>query len=123
MKKSFALLSVIALLIGTFALTGCKEKIKTIHGKVISVDLRDDTLFSMKVSADKEEYLFSLDEVQFNDGVMMKGDSVIVDYFKGNGDSLRAAFVTVLPKPARYLDQMVDSTKAVVSRPSRHVNK
>ena len=31
-------------------------------------------------------------------GLMLPGDSVIVDYIEGRGDTLRALVVTVLPK-------------------------
>ena len=42
--------------------------------------------------------LFSIADARFQNGLMLPGDSVIVDYIEGRGDTLRALVVTVLPK-------------------------
>lgn len=88
------------------------------RGKVTSVDYNGDTLLSMKVSADGEEYVFSLDEAQFNNGVMLVGDSLIVNYFNGRHDMLRAAYVTLLPRPVNYLKDEVDKSKPLKTAPA-----
>ena len=95
-------------------ITSCKEKIKTVRGKVASVENHGDTLISMKVTDG---------EAQFNNGIMLIGDSVIVNYFNGKDDAYRAAVITVLPRPTQYLDQEIDSTKELKTVSDDKVNK
>lgn len=104
-------------------ITSCKEKIKTVRGKVASVENHGDTLISMKVTDGEDSLKFNLDEAQFNNGIMLIGDSVIVNYFNGKDDAYRAAVITVLPRPTRYLDQEIDSTKELKTVSDDKVNK
>lgn len=118
MKKSFALLFVVSLLT-SFTFTSCKEKIKTVRGKVASVEYHGDTIINMKVTADGEDYIFNMDKAEFNNGVMMQGDSLIVNYFKGHQDTLRAAVVTVLPNTGHMLKDEVNSSKPLLTEPTK----
>lgn len=117
MKKSFALLFA-AGIVCSLAFTSCREKIKTVRGKVASVDYHGDTLVSMKVTADGGEYLFNLDKAQFNNGIMLTGDSLIVNYYKGHGDTLRAAVVTVLPNTGHLLKDEIQKDKPLMTAPA-----
>lgn len=110
MKKFFAIFCIAALGM-TMTFTSCKEKIKTVRGKVASVENHGDTLISMKVTDGEDSLKFNLDEAKFNNGIMLIGDSVIVNYFNGKDDAYRAAVITVLPRPTQYLDKEIDSTK------------
>ena len=84
----------------TLAFTGCKEKLKQSRGLVTAMEISNDTLLNMRVSVGEgDTLLFKLDKADFNNGMAMQGDSVIVNHLKGNGDTLRAIIVTVLPKP------------------------
>lgn len=122
MKKSLALFCVMAFCTISF-FTGCKEKIKNVRGQVVTIEHHGDTLLNMKVRTSDETLLFKLDDARFNIGVMLEGDSVLVNYVKGHGDSLRALIVTVLPRPARYLENEIDSSKEVLTVPEDSVNK
>lgn len=46
----------------------------------------------------EDSIVFNLNEVRYNNGVMLPNDSVIVDYIDGKNDTARALVVTVLPK-------------------------
>ena len=122
MKKFFAIYCIVALGM-TLTITSCKEKIKTVRGKVASVENHGDTLISMKVTDGEDSLKFNLDEAQFNNGIMLIGDSVIVNYFNGKDDAYRAAVITVLPRPTQYLDQEIDSTKELKTVSDDKVNK
>lgn len=122
MKKFFAIFCIVALGM-TLTITSCKEKIKTVRGKVASVENHGDTLISMKVTDGEDSLKFNLDEAQFNNGIMLIGDSVIVNYFNGKDDAYRAAVITVLPRPTQYLDQEIDSTKELKTVSDDKVNK
>ncbi len=122
MKKSLVIFCVMAFCTISF-FTGCKEKIKNVRGQVVTIEHHGDTLLNMKVRTSDETLLFKLDDARFNMGVMLEGDSVLVNYVKGHGDSLRALIVTVLPRPARYLENEIDSSKEVLTVPEDSVNK
>ena len=90
-------------LVATLTLTGCKEKLKQSRGLVTAMEISNDTLLNMRVSVGEgDTLLFKLDQADFNNGMAMQGDSVIVNHLKGNGDTLRVIIVTVLPKPVHY---------------------
>lgn len=103
--------------------TSCEEKIKTVHGLVTQVEASGDTLVSMKIRTGEDSLLFNLDEVKFNNGVMMAGDSVIVDYYSGEGDYNRAAVITLLPRPQHYLDEVVKPDAPLKSIDDSLINK
>ena len=114
MKKSTVILC--AACVG-FVLTSCKPKLKDCKGLVTQVEFNQDTLKSMKVQTADGEFIFNLKDVRFNEGIMMKNDSVIVNYIQGRHDTLRALVVTVLPKSAHYIDIKKDTTKELLTSP------
>lgn len=122
MKKPLAIFCVM-IFCTISMLTGCKEKIKNVRGMVVAIEHDGDTLLNMKVRTPEDTLIFKLDDARFNMGVMLEGDSVLVNYVKGHGDSLRALIVTVLPRPARYLENEIDSSKEVLTVPDDSVNK
>ena len=103
MKKSILIFAVIGVLLA--ALVSCSDnKIKDVRVLVATLDMKGDTLNAMKTTLDGDTLLFSLKDVRFNNGIMLHGDSVIVNYIKGHGDTLRALVVTILPKAPSYFD-------------------
>jgi len=97
MKKTFLVL-VILLGISVF-FVGCKTELKNLRGQVKSLEIKNDTLKSMVLSVDGQEKVVKLTEAKFQNGIVIVGDSVILDYIDGRADSLRGLVVTVLPKP------------------------
>lgn len=75
-----------------------------------------DTLKTMKLYNGEDTLLFALKDAQYTNGVMMKGDSVQVNYIKGHGDTLRALLVYVKPAPAKVIDLKVDTTKVLLTK-------
>ncbi len=114
MKKSTIILCVASI---CFVLTSCKPKLKDCRGLVTQIELNKDTLKSMKIQTSKGELVFNLKDVRFTKGVMMKNDSVIVNYIRGRHDTLRALVVTVLPTSAHYIDVKKDTTKELLTSP------
>ena len=87
----------------TLTLTGCKEKLKQSRGIVTAMEMSGDTLLNMRVAVQGGDTLvFKLDDANFNRGIAMHGDSVLVNHLSGPGDTLRAIIVTVMPKPVHY---------------------
>lgn len=114
MKKS-----IIILFIGCACLTitSCKPKLKECRGLVKSILIKKDSLKSMNILTTEGEKIFDLKDARLNEGVMIKDDSVIVNYIRGHHDTLRALVVTVLPKPAHYIDISKDTTKELLTAP------
>ena len=86
------------------AFVSCKPELKNVRGQVKSVEITNDTLKSMVLVIDGQEKIVKLTEAQFQNGIALEGDSVILDYIDGKENTLRALVVTVLPKPALYFE-------------------
>lgn len=103
MKKS--ILTFVLFFAAMLMLSSCgKNELKDVRALVTSLEVNGDTLKSMKATVDGETLLFSLVDARFNNGVMLHGDSVIINYIEGRNDTLRALVVTILPKAPHYLD-------------------
>jgi len=116
MKKLF--LGFTAFLAFSFLICGCSDD-RTLHnvrGLVKNVEIVDDTLKSMTLSAGDEEMVFTLDEARFQQGIMLHGDSVIVDYIKGR-ETNRAFVVTVLPKVANTIHLGEATSDTLITAP------
>ena len=119
MKTSKYFLALAALGIATLGtLSSCKEKLKEVEGVVTDVDASEmvDTIKSMKVYDGQDTLLFGLKDAEYNNGIMLKGDSVQVHYIKGHGDTLRALLVYVKPAPAKVIDLEKDTTKVLMTK-------
>ena len=93
------LLAVVALVL--IAMTGCRKSgMQNIRGVVKDMKIHKDSLLSMTltINEDGDTMLFSLREALIQRGMMMPHDSVIVDYVYGNGDTIKALVVTLIPK-------------------------
>lgn len=77
---------------------------KKVRAKVTNVTIHSDTLIDMTVQMGEDSMAFDLSDVKINDGIMVVGDSVIVDYIDGRGDKARALVVTTLPGKGRTID-------------------
>ncbi len=100
------------------SLSSCKEKLKHVDGVVTSVEASQmmDTIKSMKLYDGEDTLLFGLNDAEYNNGIMVKGDSVQVHYIKGHGDTLRALLVYVKPHPTKVIDLKVDTTKVLLTK-------
>jgi hypothetical protein len=107
MKKIVMVLAVVALVLT--AMTGCRKGLQNTRGVVKSMKITHDSLKSMVITynEDGDTMLFSLKEARVQRGMMMIGDSVIVDFVDGKDDSLRALVVTTLSRPTRIIEEGV----------------
>lgn len=90
MRKSFFYMVVFTLLL-VLGISSCgKPELKKIRGIVKNVRIDDDTLKNLTVMDGEDSIVFNLNEVRYNNGVMLPNDSVIVDYIDGKNDTARA---------------------------------
>lgn len=117
MKTSKNILTFFAISI-CFSFFSCKEKLKQVDGVVTDVETSRlvDTVKSMKLYDGEDTLLFGLKDAEYNNGIMMKGDSVQVYYIKGYGATLRAMLVYVKPRPAKVIDITKDTTQVLLTR-------
>jgi len=102
MNKAFLAIVILFGLAVTFV--GCKPELKNVRGQVKSVEISNDTLKSMVLAIDGQDKVVNLKDSKFQNGIALVGDSVILDYIDGKDNSLRGLVVTVLPRPAQYLE-------------------
>jgi hypothetical protein len=102
MKKTF--LAFIVMFCVSASFVSCKPELKTVRGMVKHVTVCNDTIQSMLLAVDDQDYNVSLTDAKFQNGMALVEDSVILDYIDGNNDSLRALVVTLLPRPAHYFE-------------------
>lgn len=116
MKKYLFAFVVIATLASS--LVGCKPKLKDMKGVVtyIDSDRLGDFIKSMKLTNGEDSFVFTMDKVQFDNGIALVGDSVDVSYIEGRGDTLRALLVHVKPTPAKVINLETDTTKTLLTR-------
>lgn len=117
MRKSFLyMVGITLLLILGFGSCG-KPELKKIRGIVKNVRIDDDTLKNITVMEGEDSIVFNLEEVRYNNGVMLPNDSVIVDYVDGKNDTARAFVVTVLPKKAVTINPSDNSNQKLITAP------
>lgn len=117
MRKSFLYMVGIALLL-IFGIGSCgKPELKKIRGIVKNVRIDDDTLKNITVMDGEDSIVFNLDEVRYNNGVMLPDDSVIVDYMDGKNDTAHAFVVTVLPKKATTINPEDNTNQKLITVP------
>jgi hypothetical protein len=118
MRKYLLAVAAVGLVLG--ALSSCKPKLKDVSGLVTDVDMegttRHDTVNTMRLYNGEDTLLFSMKDAQYNNGMVLKGDSADVSYIAGNGDTLRALLVHVKPRPAQVIKVTVDTTKTLKTR-------
>ena len=116
MKKLFFMFAVAALVLT--AMTGCKKKgVQSVRALVKHVQIDNRKLLSLTVNVgeNSDSMIFSLNDARIQQGVMMPGDSVIVDYVEGRNDTLRAVVVTLLPKIVIPTDEPGTSDSLLVA--------
>lgn len=116
MRKSFFYMVVFTLLL-VLGISSCgKPELKKIRGIVKNVRI-DDTLKNLTVMDGEDSIVFNLNEVRYNNGVLLPNDSVIVDYIEGKNDTARALVVTVLPKNAVTINPEDNQSKKLITAP------
>lgn len=119
MRKSFFYMVVFTLLL-VLGISSCgKPELKKIRGIVKNVRIDDDTLKNLTVMDGEDSIVFNLNEVRYNNGVMLPNDSVIVDYIDGKNDTARALVVTVLPKNAVTINPEDNQSKKLITAPHK----
>ena len=98
------------------------NELKDVRALVASVKVEGDSLHSMKATVDGDTLLFSLKDARLNNGLMLDGDSVIINYIKGHKDTLRALVVTILPKAPRYIDMDAAKNDTLITAPRVSLN-
>lgn len=117
MRKSFLYLIASTLLM-VLGFNSCgKPEIKKARGLVKNVRIDDDTIRYLTITMGEDSIVFNLDEVRFNNGMMVPNDSVIVDYIDGKNDTARAFVVTVLPKKAVTINPEDNKNKELITAP------
>ncbi len=117
MRKSFLYMVGITLLL-ILCISSCgKPELKKIRGIVKKVRIDDDTLKTLTVMDGEDSIVFNLDEVRYNNGVMLPNDSVIVDYIDGKNDTAHAFVVTVLPKKTVTINPEDNKDKKLITAP------
>lgn len=89
--------------------------IHNLRGLVKHVHLNSDSIPLLTLGIENGDSLvFSLSDAKMQNGIMLRNDSVIVDYIEGR-EFLRALVVTVLPKPI----QPVEKPDTLVTAPAK----
>lgn len=89
--------------------------IHNLRGLVKHVHLNSDSIPLLTLGIENGDTLvFSLADAKMQNGIMLRNDSVIVDYIEGR-EFLRALVVTVLPKPI----QPVEKPDTLVTAPAK----
>lgn len=98
---------------------GCNEnKLKTVRGEVVELDILHDTIISnLILSVDGDSLLFNLKDAQFVNGDVFSGDSVEIDYVSTKSDTLRALLVSLINKSAHVLIPSQMSNDSLVTLP------
>ncbi len=109
---------VLFLLVAAATLTGCKQKLQQTTGMVTGVEFSGDTLKTMRMVVDDgDTLLFKLQDAQYTNGAALTGDSAVVHYIHGRGDTLRALVVYVKPTPIQApIDIHKDTTSVLLTR-------
>lgn len=113
MRKLLVSLCAVAAVL-CFSLTSCKQELKSMRGQVADVTIRHDSLVGMKLLSGSDTLTFRMQDALIQNGMMMAGDSVIVDYIDGSNNTLRALVVTLLPKVAPIQTPMVSDTLVTI---------
>ena len=116
MKKSFLTFVLFAAAILIISSCG-KNELRDVRALVTSVEMNGDTLKSMKATVGGDTLLFSLTDVRLNNGLMLQGDSVIVNYIDWRNDSLRALVITILPKAPHVIDLNAIQSDSLLTAP------
>lgn len=115
--KKITFLSLVLFSALLFVACGGKSdgQLHNIRGLVKHVRPNSDSIPMLTLGIENSDsLLFTLADAKLQNGMMLPGDSVIVDYIGGD-DALRALVVTVLPKPI----QPVEKPDTLVTAPAK----
>ena len=119
MKKVF-LFAVLSLSLLTIVSCSDKKALKQTKGVVTDIKTIKDSLVTAKLAVDGDTLLFKLADARFVNGMFIKDDSVQIDYIEGQGDTLRALVINVLPKAVQYIDLNSAPSDTLVTRTMEH---
>jgi len=100
-----------------FVSCGDSKQLKQTKGVVTSLKTIEDSLVTAQVVIEGDTLLFKLSDARFVNGMFIKNDSVQIDYIEGQGDTLRALVISVLPKPIHYIDLNGEKSDTLMTRP------
>ena len=108
MKKQLLFLTMVVTLI----LTSCSsEKIQKTSGKV--KDIKDST---MLVAIDKYDINFDISKARFDNGAVMKDDSIVLHYIGNLRDKkAKALLVRLVPKQGTVVEAVYDPSKELIT--------
>ena len=108
MKKQLLFLAMVVTLI----LTSCSsEKIQKTSGKV--KDIKDST---MLVAIDKYDIRFDISKARFDNGAVMKDDSIVLHYIGNLRDKkAKALLVRLVPKQGTVVEAVYDPSKELIT--------
>lgn len=115
--KKLLFLAVVALSLFAVVSCGGKKGIQQTKGVVTDLKTVKDSLVTARVVVDSDTLLFKLADARFINGMFIKNDSVQIDFIEGQGDTLRALVITVLPRPVEYINLNGEATDTLVTRP------
>jgi len=119
MKKLF-LFAVLSLSFLTIVSCSDKKTLQQTKGVVTDIKTIKDSLVTAKLAVDGDTLLFKLADARFVNGMFIKDDSVQIDYIEGQGDTLRALVINVLPKAVQYIDLNSAPSDTLVTRTMEH---
>ena len=124
--KKITFFSLVAF-VGLMLMASCnsQSELRNVRGFVKNLDVKEDTLLNMTVFVtDKDSIVFNMDEARLQSGMVVAGDSVLVDYIEGKDGVFRAYVVTMLPKPIQPSVLNHDTLfTAPVDSTSKEINK
>lgn len=115
MKKVF-LFAVICLSLLTIVSCNDKKTLKQTKGVVTALKTVKDSMVTAKVVVDGDTLLFKMADARFVNGMFIKDDSVQIDFIEGQGDTLRALVISVLPRAVQYIDLNGTPSDTLVTR-------
>ena len=96
----------------TLILTSCSsEKIQKTSGKV--KDIKDST---MLVAIDKYDINFDISKARFDNGAVMKDDSIVLHYIGNLRDKkAKALLIRLVPKQGTVVEAVYDPSKELIT--------
>ena len=73
---------------------------------------------SARILVDGDTLLFDMQDARIVGAMFVNGDSVKLNYIEGNGDTLRAFVVSVIPKDIHFITPSEPSSDTLITAPA-----